>query len=117
MNTYLFIGCVSVSAFNSLVVIPIGTASSVLGLKNWAITVGTKNYKSIIKKKKKKHHKIVLLARAKLNSIKVLISRTSIDSHSSYDKLASVVNNVLREYDAMKQEIKNLKTSTVHQKL
>ena len=49
MNTYLFIGCVSVSAFNSLVVIPIGTASSALGLKNWAITVGTKNYKSIIK--------------------------------------------------------------------
>ena len=64
-------GCVSVSAFASLVVIPIGITSSAIGLKVCAITARIKKYKSIIKKKKKKHDQI---AKSKLNSIEVLIS-------------------------------------------
>ena len=52
-------GCVSISAFASLVGIPIGITSSAIGLKICAITAGIKKYKSIIKKKKKKHDKIV----------------------------------------------------------
>ena len=55
-------GCVSISAFASLIGIPIGITSSAIGLKICAITAGIKKYKSIIKKKKKKHDKIVLLA-------------------------------------------------------
>ena len=47
-------GCVSISAFASLIGITIGTTSSVIGLKICAITAGIKKYKSIIKKKKKK---------------------------------------------------------------
>ena len=47
-------------------------ASSAIGLEIWAITVGVKKNKSIIKKKKKKHNKTVLLEKPKLNSIKVL---------------------------------------------
>ena len=62
-------GCVSISAFASLIGIPIGITSSAIGLKICAITAGIKKYKSIIKKKKKKHDKIVLLAKSKLNSI------------------------------------------------
>ena len=50
--------CVSISAFASLPGIPIGIASSTIGLKISVITTGIK--KSIIKKKKKKHDKIVL---------------------------------------------------------
>ena len=46
-------------------------ASSAIGLEIWAITVGVKKNKSIIKKKKKKHNKTVLLEKPKLNSIKV----------------------------------------------
>ena len=46
-------------------------ASSAIGLEIWAITVGVKKNKSIIKKKKKKHNKTVLLEEPKLNSIKV----------------------------------------------
>ena len=57
-------GCVSFSAFASLVSIPIGMTSSAIG----AITTGIKKYKSIIKKKKKKHNKIVLVAKSELNS-------------------------------------------------
>ena len=63
-------GCVSISAFSSLVGIPIGISSSAIGLNIFEITGGTKKYKSIIKKKKK-HDKIVLLAKSKSNSIEV----------------------------------------------
>ena len=59
--------------------IPIGITSSAIGLKICAIAAGIKKYKSIIKKKKKKHDKIVLLAKSKLNSIEVLISKPLID--------------------------------------
>ena len=62
-------GCISISAFASLVGIPIGLISSAVGLKIFSMTAGIKKYKSIVKKKKKKHNKIVLLAKSKLNSI------------------------------------------------
>ena len=52
-------GCVSISAFSSLVGIPIGITSSAIGLKICALTVGIKKYKSIIEKKKNKNDKIV----------------------------------------------------------
>ena len=96
-------GCISVSAFASLLGIPVGITSFAIGLKIYAITAGIK-YKSIIKKKKKRNDKIVLLAKAKLNTIEVLI-----DSNISYDEFA-LINNMLKEYDDMKEEIKNLKT-------
>ena len=72
-------GCVSVSTFSTLFGIPTGIARSTIGLKNCVITEGIKKYKSIIKKKKKKHNKIILLAKSKLNSIEVLISKALID--------------------------------------
>ena len=46
-------GCVSISAFASLVRISIGSKSSVIGLKNCAIIAGIKKYKSIIQKNEK----------------------------------------------------------------
>ena len=102
-------GCISSSDFASLLGTPIGITSSAIGLKIWAMAAGIKKYKSIIKKKKKKHDKIVLLAKSKLNSIEVLISKALIDSNISYDVFV-LINNVLKEYDDMKEEIKNLKT-------
>ena len=65
-------------------------------------------YKSKIKKKKKKHDKIVLLAKFKINSIEVLISKVLIDLVISHDEFV-LINNVLKEYNEMKEEIKNLK--------
>ena len=47
--------CISVSAFASLVGIPIEIASSAIRLKVCARTAGIKRYKSIIKKKKSMH--------------------------------------------------------------
>ena len=73
-------GCVSISAFTSLIVVPVGITSSAVEIKVYAITAGIKKYKSIIKKKKKKHDEIVLLGKAKLNTIEVLICKSLIDS-------------------------------------
>ena len=49
--------------------------SSAIGLEICVITVGIKKYKSIIKKKKKKRDKMIFLAKYKLNSIEILISK------------------------------------------
>ena len=99
------IGCVSISEFTSLVRALVGTASSAVGMKMCAITTEIKKYQSIIKKKKKKHDKIVLLGKAKLDTMEVLISRSLINSYISHDEFVSV-NNVLREYNEMKEETK-----------
>ena len=58
-------GYVSISAFASLIGIPIGITSSAIGFKICVITAGIKKYNSLKKKKKKKHDKIVLLAKSK----------------------------------------------------
>ena len=87
--------------------IPRQITSSAIGIKICAgITSRIKKHKSIIKKKKTKHDKTVLLA--KLNSIEVLISKTWINSSTSHDEFVSQ-NNVLKEYDDMKQVIKIVK--------
>ena len=93
-------GCVSISSFVSLVAIPIGIKSSAIGLKICAITAGIKKYKPIIEKKKKKHDKIVLLAKSKLNSIEVLISKAFIDSVICHDEFV-LINNVWKKYNEM----------------
>ena len=102
-------GCVSISAFASLVYIPVGMAYFALWMKICAIIAGIKRYKSIINKKKKKYDKIVLLSQDKLNNTQILISKALIDSYISHDQFVSI-NNVLREYKAIKQEIKNPET-------
>ena len=58
-------GYTSISAFASLIGIPIGITSSAIGLRICVIVAEIKNYKSIIKKKKKNLYKTVLLAKIK----------------------------------------------------
>ena len=48
----------------------------------------------------------MLLAKNKLNTVEVLISKAFIDSNIS-DNEFIVINNVLKEYDDMKEEIEN----------
>ena len=59
-----------------------------------------------MKKRKKKHDNIVLLAKTKLNTIKVLICEALTDPFMSNDEFASV-NTMLKEYDDMKEKRKN----------
>ena len=102
--TFAINGCVSISAFASLIRVPVGIANSSVWRKICEITAGIKKYKSIIKKKKKKHDKIVLLAKLILDTIEVLIFMSLIDSCISHYEFFSV-NKVLREYNEMKEEI------------
>ena len=48
------------------------------------------------------------IAKSKLNSIEVQISEALINSVISHDKFV-LINNVLKECNKMKEEIKNLK--------
>ena len=51
------------------------------------------------------HNKIVLLAKSKLNSIEVLISKALIDSVISHDEFFKI-NYVPKEYKEMKKNSK-----------
>ena len=55
-----------------------------------------------------------MLAKSKLSRIEVIVSKALINSVISHDELVSI-NNVLKQYDEMKEKIKNLKTQIVHQ--
>ena len=99
-------GCVSISAFVSLVGIPIGITNSVIRLTICAITAWIKKYKSIFKKKKKKHDKRKMLAKSELNSIEFVIFKTLIDLNISHDEFV-LINNALKEFYDMNEEIEN----------
>ena len=47
-----------------------------------------------------------MLAKAKLNTIEILISKALIDWNTCHDEVVSI-DNVLKEYNKMKQEIQN----------
>ena len=57
-------------------------------------------------KNNKKHNTIVLLAKSKLNSREVLISKALVNSNISHDEFI-LINNVLTKFDDMKEEIKH----------
>ena len=96
-------GRASISAFASLVGILIGITTLVIGLKICVIVARIKNCKSRNRKNKRNHDKIVLLAKSKLNSIEVLIYK---DSNIIHDEFV-LINNLLKEFYDMKEEIKN----------
>ena len=50
-----------------------------------------------------------MLSKAKLNSTEISVSKALTESYISHDEFV-VVNNVLKEHDDTKEEIKNLKT-------
>ena len=59
--------------------------------------------------KERKYGKLELLAKSKLSNMKVLICKALIDLIISHDEFV-LLNNVLKEHDDMKDEIKDWKT-------
>ena len=53
-----------------------------------------------------------MLAKSKLNSIEVLVSKAIIDSAFGFNEFV-LINHVLKEHNKMKEEIKNLNISWV----
>ena len=105
-------GCVSIFVFASSACAPVRMASSVVGLKICAIAARIKKYMSIIKKKKK-HDQMAFLGKTKLDTIEVLISKSLVNSYISHNEFA-LVNNALKEYNEMKEEINNPKSFMEH---
>ena len=99
--------CTSFFAFVSLDNISTGIMSAAIGLNVCAIIARIKNYKSVMKKKKKKHDEIVLLVKANLHYIKGVFSRSLIDSYIMHVDFL-LVDNVLRKYGYIKEEINKL---------
>ena len=87
-------GWVSISSFTSLVAVSVGITNSAVLLKICETTAGNNNYKSIIKRKNNNNNnnnnKIVLLGKAKLDTIDVFISKAFINSYISHDELFSI---------------------------
>ena len=54
-----------------------------------------------------------MLAKTKLNSLKILISKVLIDLNISHNEFV-LINNVLNWYDDMKEEIQNLNRLLVY---
>ena len=55
---------------------------------------------------------MVALAKNKANAMEVLISKALMNPNVSHDEFVSV-NNVLKEYDDMKKEIKNSNNKSI----
>ena len=83
-------GWVSISSFTSLVAVSVGITNSAVLLKICETTAGNNNYKSIIMRKNNNNNKIVLLGKAKLDTIDVFISKAFINSYISHDELFSI---------------------------
>ena len=101
-------GCVSISAFTSLVCVPIGITSSAAGINICDITAGIEKYNSVMeKKKKKKHYKTVLLGKGNLNTIEVLISKTVIDLYIGHGEFVPI-NNLKRLWNILYKNNENV---------
>ena len=110
----LLLDIFSVSAFDSLVSIPTGVSGFAARLQICATTAGIKKYVSIIMKKREKHGEIILQGKTKLDTIDFVVSKSLIDPYINHDEFI-VVNNKLRKYNEMKEEIKKPETlSGIH---
>ena len=87
-----------------------GIASSTVRIEICKINAILKKYQSKIKNKKKKHDEIVLLAKTKINSVEVLISKALTNSYINHNEFV-LVNNVLKKYNNMKR-FKDLNNSS-----
>ena len=63
-----------------------------------------------------RHDKTVLFAKSKLNNIGALILKILIDSVISHDEFV-LISNILKEYNEMKEEIKNKTLNLVYSKI
>ena len=85
--------------------IPVGFRSSAIGLKIIQSLQESKGMRQL-SKKEKIYDQIVLLGKTKLDTTEVLVSKALIGLYVSHDDFVSV-NNLFREYNEMKEEIKS----------
>ena len=97
-------GGVSIISFISIVGVPVGIASACFTLI-FSIAKGIiKILLKITRNKKKKHDNILMLAKSKLNSIEILISKALNDMEISHAEFTIILNDK-NKYDRMKYEL------------
>ena len=102
-------GSISIASFATVIGAPVGIVSASFSL---AFSISTGIIKKLLKttrNKKKKHNKIVMLARSKLNSIKIKISEALINSELSHEDFTTIINEE-KSYRKRKESIRMMKT-------
>ena len=85
-------GWVSIISFTTIVGASVGIASASFTLI-FSLTTGiVKELLNITRNKKKKHDKILILAKSKLNTIEIPISKALIDLEISHEEFLTILN-------------------------
>ena len=100
----------SIISFVSIIGTPVGIASASFGFV-FSLTTGIiKKLLSITRNKNKKHNKIFVLAKSKLNSIKILISQALIDLKLSHEEPKTIIKEK-EKYEKIRENIRKIKSS------
>ena len=102
-------GGISIASFATVIGAPIRIASAIF---SFAFSITTGIVKLILKttrNKMKKHNNIVMLARRKLNSIEITISKALIDNEISHEFFTTVINEE-KNYRELKEIVRMIKT-------
>ena len=99
-------GGVTITSFTSIAGAPVGIAGASLTLF-FSLTTGIiKKLLNITTTTKKKHDKILMLAKSKLNSIKILVSQALIDMEISHEELITILKEK-DKYEKMKDNLRS----------
>ena len=91
----------------TVVCAPVGIASAGFTI---VFSLATGIIKKILKttrNKKKKHNKIIMLAKSKLNSIEILVSKALIDMEISHEEYIAILKEK-DKYEMMKENVRNV---------
>ena len=103
-------GGVSIISFVSIIGTPVGIASASFSFV-FSLTTGIiKKLLSITRNKKKKHNKIFVLAKSKLNSIKILISQALIDLKLIHEETKTIIKEKEKD-EKIRENIRKIKSS------
>ena len=100
-------GGVSIILLMSVAGIPVGITSASLTLSFSLTTVIVKKLLSITRNKKKRPDKILMLAKSKLSSIKILVSQALIDMEMSREEFVAIFKEK-DKYEKMKENVRNV---------
>ena len=103
-------GGVSIISFVSIIGTPVGIVSASFSFV-FSLTTGIiKKLLSITRNKKKKHNKIFVLAKIKLNSIKILISQALIDLKLIHEEPKTIIKEKEKD-EKIRENIRKIKSS------
>ena len=101
-------GSISIASFTTVIGVPVGIASAILGLIFSLCTGFIRKLLKSRRNKKKKHNKIVMLARSELISIGNKISEALINNQISHEDLMTIINEE-RNYSELKESNRMMK--------